>query len=330
MTTTRPMIDIFCHILADKYKKALYSKSQRSIHLKDLEGTGKYFPALSNLELRLKMLGQHEGMRQVLTVIHPQAEIISPDNAFELAKIANEELAELVAKYPDQFIAGVACLPMNDIDSALREAERAIKQLKLKGVQIYTPCNGKPLDSPIFLPLYEMMTKYDLPIWLHPSRASNAADYEGEEESKYNVFLSIGWPYETTVGMVRLVRGGVLEKFPSLKIITHHLGGMAPYFIGRLTWGGRRYNETIAPDTKLSRLSVEYFKMFYGDTVIGDNVSGLMCGYSLFGAGHVLFASDIPSFLDKEQKIAPIEKMPVSESEKSMIFEGNAKRLLHI
>lgn len=327
---SRPMIDIFCHILPEKYKKALYRKVQRKQHLTDLEDTSKYFPALSDLELRLKMLGQHEGMKQVLTIIHPPAEIISPNNAVELAKIANEELAELVVKYPDQFIGGVACLPMNDIDAALREAERAVKTLKLKGVQIYTPCDSKPLDSPTLFPLYEMMTEYDLPVWLHPSRASDMADYEGEEESKYQVFLSIGWPYETTVGMVRLVRGGVLEKYPSLKVITHHLGGMAPYFIGRLAWGGKRYNEAIAPEAKLSRPPIEYFKMFYGDTVIGNNVSGLMCGYSLFGAEHVLFASDIPSIVDDEQKIAPIEKMPINELEKSLIFEGNAKRLLHI
>lgn len=330
MTTSRPAIDIFCHILPDKYRKALYAKAQRSVHLEDLEGTARYFPALTDLQLRLKLLDRHEGMRQVLTIISPPAEVISPAHAVELSSIANEEMAELAAKYPNKFLGGVACLPLNDIDASLREAERAVKELKLKGVQIYTPCVGKPLDSPILYPLYEMMTRYDLPVWLHPARAGNIPDYEGEKESKYQVFLSIGWPYETTVGMVRLVRGGVLERFPSLKIITHHLGGMAPYFIGRLTWGGKKYNEAISAGTRLSRPPLEYFRMFYGDTVIGDNVSGLMCGYSLFGAEHMLFASDIPTPLDDELKIVPVEKMPVTGAEKSLIFEGNAKRLLHL
>lgn len=330
MAKSFSIIDIFCHILPEKYKKALYSKVQRSHHLKDLEGTSKFFPALSDLDLRLKLLSQYEGMRQVLTIIHPPAEIISPDNAIELAKIANDELAELVARYPDLFIGGVACLPLNNMDAVLREAERAIKDLKLKGVQMYTPCNGKPLDSPELFPLYEMMTKYDLPIWLHPSRASTFADYEGEKESKYQVFLSIGWPYETTIAMVRLVRSGVFDKYPSLKIITHHLGGMAPYFIGRLAWGGRRYNEEIGSGVKLSRTPKEYYSMFYADTVVGDNVPALMCGHSFFGDGHVLFASDIPSSIDYEQKIAPVERMPIKESEKRMIFEGNARKLLHM
>jgi predicted TIM-barrel fold metal-dependent hydrolase len=85
-----------------------------------------------------------------------------------MARMANDELAELVIKYPDRFAAGVATLPMNDMDAALREADRAIRGLQLKGVQIFSSINGKPLDLPMFFPLYEKMVGYDLPIWLHP------------------------------------------------------------------------------------------------------------------------------------------------------------------
>ena len=81
---------------------------------------------------------------------------------------------------------------------------------------------------------------------------------------------------------------------------------------------------------ELNRSPREYFKMFYADTVVGDNVPALMCGHAFFGTEHVVFASDIPSPADYEEKIAPIERMPISESEKALIFEGNAKRLLHI
>lgn len=325
---TRPlhMIDIFCHILPEKYKKALYSKSRNSPYLKDMEGTSRIFPALSDLQFRLKMLERLQGMKQVLTIVYPSAEILSPENTVELSRIANEEMAELVARHPEYFIAGVACLPLNDIDASLREAERAIEDLKLKGIQLFTPCAGKPLDSPEFFPLYEMMVKYDLPVWLHPSRVSAVPDYEGEAESRYRVFISIGWPYETTVGMVRLVRGGVLEKFPALKVITHHLGGMTPYFIYRMKWRP----EPGGPGMELKQSPVAYFKMFYADTVVGDNLPALMCGHAFFGTEHVLFASDIPSPVDYREKIAPIEKLPVAEAEKSLIFEGNARRLLHL
>lgn len=258
---SRPMIDIFCHILPEKYKKALYNKNLNTVKLQEMEGTNKTYPALSDLQLRLKLLSRFEGMRQVLTILHPPEDIVNPAGAMELAKIANEEMAELVAKYPDHFIAGVACLPTKNIDAALREAERAIKELNLKGAEIYTPCNGRPVDSPELFPLYEMMAKFDLPLWLHPYRPVNIPDYEGEKESRYNVFLSIGWPYETSVAMVRFVRSGVLEKYPSLKIITHHLGGMAPYYISRLRWR-ERLRGSSSPAIDLSRPPEEYFKMF--------------------------------------------------------------------
>ena len=88
----------------------------------------------------------------------------------KMLQATNEKLAELCAKHPDRFIAGVANLPMSDIDEALKEAERAITSLGLKGVLIYSNINGKPLDSPEFMPLYAMMARFDLPIWIHPHR----------------------------------------------------------------------------------------------------------------------------------------------------------------
>lgn len=323
-------IDIFCHVLPKKYLAAFFNKAQSNQVREDLQFSNKVHPALIDLDLRFSIMSKLEGMKEVLTILHPPVEIIKPADSVELAKIANDDMAELIVKYPEYFIAGVACLPMNDIDAAMREAERAIKELKFKGVQVYTPCNEKPLDSPEFLPLYEMMTKYDLPIWLHPSRASVVGDYKGEKESKYRVFQTISWPYETTVAMVRLVRGGVLEKYPDLKIITHHLGGMVPYFIVRLNWGGPPFNESRGVGGGLVSGAIEYYKKFYADTVVGDNLPALMCGYSFFGAEHVLFATDIPSMRDLEEKVAPVEKMPIKGSEKSLIFEGNARKLLHI
>ena len=94
--------------------------------------------------------------------------VVSPSDAIELAKIANDEMAELVTKYPDKFIAAVACLPLNDIDAAIKEADRAITQLRFRGVQIFSNINGEPLDAPKFRPLYERMAQHDLPIWIHP------------------------------------------------------------------------------------------------------------------------------------------------------------------
>ncbi len=246
-------------------------------------------------------------------------------------------LAELVNKYPDRFVAGVASLPMNNPDAALVEADRAIKDLKLKGVQVLTPTCDKPLDMPEFVPIYAKMAQYDLPVWLHPRRAQSYADYRYEHESKYRIFSVFGWPFETTVAMARIVFSGILEKYPNLKFITHHCGGMVPYFRERVIGSYERIFKDVGDNVKgkLSKPHSEYFRMFYNDTAINGNTSALMCAYEFCGAEHMLFGTDMP--FDTEfgarnlrQVSAAIEKMAISEDEKQKIFHGNARRLLRL
>jgi aminocarboxymuconate-semialdehyde decarboxylase len=97
-------------------------------------------------------------------------------------------------------------------------------------VEVFTDINGVPLDAPQFMPLYEKMAAYNLPILLHPRRTNTSADYAGEPTSKFLVYTNLGWPYESSLAMARLAFGGPLERFPALKNVTHHAGGMIPYF----------------------------------------------------------------------------------------------------
>lgn len=219
----------------------------------------------------------------------------------------------------------------------LKEIDRAIKELHFKGVQIYTPTNDKPLDQPEFMPLYEKMAQYDLPIWVHPQRDRDFSDYRSENHSRYWIFSMFGWPYETTAAMTRLVFSGVLEKYPHLKFITHHCGGMIPYFAQRME-GGQDYAEVCLKakfKRSLSKPPVEYYRTFYADTAIYGNSAGLLCGYAFFGAEHLLFGTDMP--YDSEggdryirQTIDAIEEMQIPDLDKNKIFEGNATRLLHL
>jgi uncharacterized protein len=214
-------------------------------------------------------------------------------------------------------------LPMNDIDAALIEIDRAIKDLKLKGIQLYTPLNGKPLDSPELMPIYAKMCLYDLPIWVHPTKDRVSAEYVDEKQSKFGLFLSVGWPYETTLMMCRLVFSGVFEKYPNLKIITHHCGGMLPYFANRVA---------LQPNEWLKELPLKYFKLFYGDTATITNPPALMCGHAFFGEDHMLFGTDMPyASLDTvDLTIKAIEQMEITDAEKEKIFHNNARRLLRL
>jgi aminocarboxymuconate-semialdehyde decarboxylase len=249
--------------------------------------------------------------------------------------MANDEMAEVVARYPDRFVAGVACLPLNDVDASIREAERALNDLNLKGIQVFSSINGKPLDSPEFLGLYEIMAKYDLPVWIHPTKDRHIPDYPSEEMSKYSLFLAFSWPYETTLAMARLVFSGVLEKYPNLRFITHHCGGMIPSFYKRvaLVPPGMKTGEV----TPLTKSPLEYFKRFYADTVMGGNVPALMTGYAFFGADNLLFASDYPypggatqSDAALKEVIMSVKMMSITDEERLKIFSGNARRILKL
>jgi predicted TIM-barrel fold metal-dependent hydrolase len=327
-------IDIFTHILPPKFREALYHKAGATHFMStenDLEAHHDHLPAVFDLERRFKIMDKFEGLRQVLTLVAPPVEaVVGPAEAADLARLGNDEIAEVVAKYPQRFAAGVAGLPMNNIDTALKETERAVKELELRGVQIYTPCDGKPLDSPEFFPLYEMMERFDLPIWVHPIRAQDSPDYPGETYSKYDVFRKFGWPYETTIAMTRLVFSGVLDRYPKLKLITHHCGGFFPYLAQRLLKHGQKLD--IKTDAILSRPAAEYFQMFYADTALTGNTSGLMCGYDFFGAGHLLFGTDMPygGANRIENEIRAVEGMTIPDADKRQIFKGNARRILHI
>lgn len=326
-------IDIYPHIMPIKYKEALCRKVA-SPRFKELI---EAIPTLFDLDARFKILDKY-GCVQILTLGAPPVEAVAgPKEAAELAHIANDEMAGLVAKYPDRFVAAVAALPMNDMDAALQEADRAIMDLKFKGVQISSSINGKPLDLPEFFPLYEKMVGYDLPIWLHPGRGVKTPDYPGEKVSKYQIWSIFGWPYETTAAMTRLIFSGILEKYPSLKIITHHCGAMVPYFAERISCAYDLTEERLKEPVKqgLTKAPIEYYRMFYNDTAVSGSRSALMCAYDFFGPEHILFGTDMP--FDNElgsrvvrQTIASIEHMDVPDSIKKAIFEDNARKLLSL
>lgn len=332
------MIDVFNHILPKRY---LEERNRRALSRFTGLRSSRYaeaVPTLTDLSIRFKIMDKYEEYVQVLTIAAPPLEdIASPEDAVYLAKVANDELAELVAKYPDRFVAGVACLPMNAIDEAPKEIDRAIKELRLRGILIYTDVGGKPLDSAEFLPVYEKMAQYDLPIFIHPRREEIVPDYEGEDGSKYLIWTKLGWPHATSMAMIRLVCGGILERFPNLKFITHHAGGTVPYLITRIKLlddfnemrMGYRYEVT------LTKPIDEYLRMFYNDTAVYGNTPSLMCAYAFCGADHMLFATDMP--FDSQighrlirETIRSVREMQIPDEEREKIFEDNAKKLLRL
>ena len=332
-------LDIFPHIFPTAFYERMMKLSERAGYM---QKRVREIPVLADLELRFRMMDRFSGYQQVLTLASPPLEVFGdPQTSPELARIANDGMAELVAKHPDRFPAFVASLPMNNMEACVAEVDRAVQDLKARGVQIFSNVNGRPLDEPEFRPLFERMAAHDLPIWLHPARPASFSDYSSEKKSRYEMWWVFGWPYETSVAMGRIVFAGLFDDFPNLKIITHHTGAMVPYFEGRIGPGldqlGARTPEADSDlvKTNLKRRPLDYFRMFYADTAVFGAVGPLECGIAFFGVDHVLFGSDMPFDPEKgpgfiRETIRAIEAATLAPSDRVKIYEQNARRLLKL
>jgi predicted TIM-barrel fold metal-dependent hydrolase len=331
-------IDIFNHFMPTAYLQRLAALIPGHVAV-------TVFPRLAtlcNVDARLLLLERFGDLQNVLSLANPPLELVAgPDVTPELARIANDALAEICARHCDHFPAFVAALPMNNIDAALAEIDRAIGTLGARGAQIFTHVAGQPLSRPEFRPIFRRMVEHDLPIWVHPIRGPDFADYKSEQASEDEIWFAFGWPYETTACMTRLIYSGLFDELPNLKVITHHYGGMIPFFSGKINLGFRQIffgtpeRNPLAEERRLKRRPIEYFKMLYADTAVNGEGAATRCGHAFFGSGHSLFATDAP--FDAEQghglirdTIVAVEALEVSPQERERIFAGNARELLRL
>ncbi|MDP6430617.1 MAG: amidohydrolase family protein [Rhodospirillales bacterium] len=313
-------IDIYTHWWPKRAAQLLLEKAGKStdpVAIKYLEKRESK-TAVNDLDLRFRFMDRHPDVLHVLTISNPPVEMFAgPEDSAEISRIANDELAELVATYPDRFIGGVAILPMNDIDLALAECERAIGELGLKGVRLYTNILGEKLDAERLRPLYAKMAAYNLPIWLHPTEPPSVS--VGEDSM-------LGWEFETSKAMLTIASSWIFDEFPELKFITHHLGSMIPYFEQRIRW--------MAPEPKTHA----NLRRFHNDTALYGCTAALMCGYEFFGADHILFGTDMPlgsmrlknSAGFMETTLRAVEAMDIPAAEKQKIYLENAVNLLRL
>jgi predicted TIM-barrel fold metal-dependent hydrolase len=245
-----------------------------------------------------------------------------------------------VRAHPERFPGFIASLPLNYPDESVAELERAVTTLGALGVQVFSNINGLPLDDPRFVPLFDTADRLRCPILLHPARGATFADYPGEATSKYEIWWTFGWPYETSAAMQRLVFSRLFDRLPNLKIVAHHLGAMVPFFEGRVGYGLDQFGTRTADAdygallASLQKRPYEYFKMFWADTAVFGSKAATECGLSFFGTGQVVFASDAP--FDPEggamyirETLKVIEGLDISEAERRNIYQGNAERLFH-
>ena len=331
-------IDAFNHFNPPRYHEALLASPSGQ---KDIGKRVRGIPALWDLERRLAGVEQFPDYSQVLSLGMPMVDRLwGPDQSPEMAKLANDGLAEVVAKNPKHFVGYTAVLPMNSAGAAAKEAERALGN-GANGVQMGTNVNGGPIDGKEFWPVYEIIAKSGKPILLHPARTREMHDYVTEDKSKYEICSVLGWPFETGVTLSRFVFSKIMDTYPDLKIVSPHLGGVIPYLEGRVAhsfdqMGARTSDEDYEGLRKsLKKRPFDYFKDFYADTAIEGVRAPMLCGLDFFGADHVLFASDCP--FDKEKgpgyirsTIAVLEGIEMSTEMREKISYKNAQKMFGV
>lgn len=330
------IIDVNCHFLPPEFYEMAERLCPPLPHMLD---RARRITAMVDVETRCRLIDEVEGYCQIPSLASPPVESYAGERISpKLARKANQELHRLCLTYPDRFPSFVATLPLNCVAESLKEAERAVKELGAAGFQLFTNVNGRPLDSPEFRELFALACELDRPVWLHPWRGSAHPDYQVETSSKYEIWWALGWPCETASALMRLALGGVLRRFPTLKLIAHHAGGVLPVLEGRLDVGMRNLGnrmpveEEERPELPEAESLVMALKRVYVDTASFGSAITIQCGLSFFGQEKVLFATDMPFSGDPAScvraTVKAIEQLNLPPEEHEMILSGNARKLL--
>lgn len=211
------------------------------------------------------------GSFQVISAVNVNPEdYVDGDQAAKLCQAANDEIADIVEENP-KFVGGIAMVPMNNITAAVAIIEGIKSSPALIGVQVFTRALGKSIASSEYDPIFAAAARNNVPLLMHPVFDS--------QKRENNIVFS--WEYELSNAMLQLVQAGTFTKYPDLKMIVHHAGGMVPFFAGRI--------KHILPVDQAAA-----FHNFYVDTAILGNSSALKLTVDYFGANHVLFGTDAP------------------------------------
>jgi predicted TIM-barrel fold metal-dependent hydrolase len=315
------VIDGFSHVMPKSFAEALMQVHPTG----ELQKLAKhsYFGDMKN---RVRVLDKYGFDKQVLTLARPSTWIGIPSEAIlKMTRLGNDAVAQVAGEFPDRFIA-VGTLPV-PTEEYLSEFDRCLNDLGMAGIQILTNIDGKPLDDPLFRPFFAHANVTKTPIWIHPQLVRGWSQ-------DYVLDKIFGWLYETSIALARLVFSGIMEEYPDLRIIPHHLGAMVPHFSGRIQ--GFYEARDLYPGTKLVTLPkdpLEYFRRFYGDSVVSGAVHAFECGYKFFGPEHVIMATDYPfgpqqGELWLKEMLDQINGAGLPQKEKDMILGGNLLKLI--
>ncbi|MFY0543876.1 amidohydrolase family protein [Brevibacillus sp. H7] len=270
-------------------------------------------------EKRLQDMDREKVDIQVLSPIPVTFSYWAPaEEAEVMARIQNDFIAETVAQHPNRFI-GLGTVPLQNTEIAIREMDRCIHELGLKGIEIGTNVNARNLDDPSLIDFFAMCEKWDVPLFVHPWETLGR-----ERMPRHNLMYTVGMPSETALAAASLILGGVMERFPRLNICFAHGGGAFPYILPRLDQGWK-----VWPHLRLLEQPPSYYaKNFYFDSLVYDPTN-IQYMVDRFGHDRILMGSDYPFLLREIPPGEVIDKtLTVTEEQKRAMLGENALRFL--
>lgn len=292
-------------------------------------GKDKQFPypvENGDPEVRLKLMNKYGVDIQALSQTTPVLLGFGPGDAAEICRRSNNDNYTLCKAHPKRFV-NICMISLLNMKSAMKELDRSINELDCRGITIASNQNGKGLDSPQYFPFYEKVVKHDLPILIHPTHWESYPLVDMDKG--WRMMHVFGWPFDTTQAVWRLIFGGVIDRFPTMKIVMHHLGAMLPFFARRI-----EQNFRLLAD-KLPRHISKYWGNLYGDTATDGTIASYPCGYAFFGPDRMMYGSDYPFGAEAGEdfirsNLAGVKSMDISSKDKEKILGGNAKKILKI
>lgn len=323
-------IDCHNHFYPDAYIQELKrEKGYASVSTDDqgrllIHYTGDYNVVVGphiDIEHRLKDMDRNDIDMMVLTLTTPGVERENAERGVRLAKLTNDGFAEIIEKYPDRFTA-LATLPLQDPVAAVEELERSVSELGLRGAMMLSNVNGKPLDAPEFLPVYEKAVKLDVPMYIHPTSPINDKSMED-----YRLVPMIGFGIDTSLAVIRLVLSGTMKKLPNFKLVAGHVGGIFPFLRGRIETCFNAYPEC---KVNITDPPSKYLKKVWMDSIIYDN-DVLMSALAFSGVEKMMLGTDHPhQITDITNAVKRIRDLDIPEEDKELILGGNAEKLLKL
>jgi aminocarboxymuconate-semialdehyde decarboxylase len=323
-------IDFHCHFYPEEYLNKLEA-SKGDVRIERNEKGEKIILSMGakagpvtedffDIDVRLDKIKQNRIDMQILTTPHPGIDRFTPDESVEMSRIINDGLSKVVKKYPRNFQA-LAMLPLIDTQLALKELDRAIFDLGLKGLCMLTNVAGQTPDSDFLLPVYERAQALGVPIFIHPTTPVGA-----QVMKEWRLAIILGFEFDIMLSATRLAYSGILERYPELNFVIAHLGAGIPFLVGRIDRG---YHDPMC-GVRTKKPTSQYLRDLHTDAV-SFYQPALKMAYEFFGPERIVMGSDFPLPIgDLEAAVPSIEAMDIPPEDKEKILGLNVARLLKL